>query len=140
MNSTVYYSNVDYEAIRARITLKSGSLLSFMIRNAFPQKKSACVEKKSWQRAGFIDDLIVFLYMNIIVVSHHGMIWAKIKCIRKLRQFSAHKMIMYFSCNIKNSIIIFDLAKSDNKSWAEFTIECYYSVSIHAQEPPPLIH
>ena len=38
--STVYYSNVDCEAIRARITLKLGRLLSFMIR-----KKSACVGK-----------------------------------------------------------------------------------------------
>ena len=34
--STVYISNVDCEAIRARIALKLGSLLSFMIRNAFP--------------------------------------------------------------------------------------------------------
>ena len=44
LNSTVYFSNVDCEAIRARITLKLGSLLSFMIRNVI---KSACVGKKS---------------------------------------------------------------------------------------------
>ena len=42
---TVYFSNVECEAIRDRITLKLGSLLSVMIRNAFPKKTSACVGK-----------------------------------------------------------------------------------------------
>ena len=36
---STFYSNVDCEAIRAPITLKLGSLLSFMIRNAFLSKQ-----------------------------------------------------------------------------------------------------
>ena len=50
---TVYFSNVDCEAIRARITLKLGGLLRFMIINAFLWKKSACVGKKILIESGF---------------------------------------------------------------------------------------
>ena len=45
INKKVYFSNVDCEAIRARIALKLGRLLSFMIRNFC--KKSASGEKNS---------------------------------------------------------------------------------------------
>ena len=45
MTSTVYISNVDCEAIRARIALKLGGLLSFMIRNAFLYKNQHVWEK-----------------------------------------------------------------------------------------------
>ena len=46
LNSTVYFSNVDCEAIIARITLKLGSLLSFIDYKCISVNKSACMERK----------------------------------------------------------------------------------------------
>ena len=51
LRSTVYISNIDYEAIRAWIALKFGSLLSFMIRNA---------NQHVWEKDLIEGDLIVF--------------------------------------------------------------------------------
>ena len=66
----IVYDILIYECIsffvcspcRARIALKLGRLLHFMIINAFPGgKKSAYVGTNPDKRASFIDDPILFL-------------------------------------------------------------------------------
>ena len=44
MHSSIYVSNVDHEAVRARIALKLGRLLSFLSRNAFLLKKNPDID------------------------------------------------------------------------------------------------
>ena len=78
MTSTVYISNVDCEAIRPRIGLNLGSLLSFMIRNAFPLTKisiygekiliEGVLHRRSHSIPLRLSDILVFLSWERVIL------------------------------------------------------------------------